>query len=60
MVFVVSGEAPTNPVVSIKSGAVFEKRLVEAYIAENSKDPITGEELTTSDLIDLKCIHARL
>lgn len=33
---------------------MFEKRLIEAYIAEHGKDPVNGEELTTDDLIDLK------
>lgn len=33
---------------------MFEKRLIEAYIAENGKDPVTGEELETDDLIDLR------
>jgi pre-mRNA-processing factor 19 len=28
--------------------------LIEAYIAENHKDPVTGEDLELSDLIDLK------
>lgn len=50
----VSGEAPQVPVASSKSGTVFEKRLIEAYIAEHGKDPVTGEELTTDDLIELK------
>lgn len=35
-------------------GNVYEKRLIEAYIAENHKDPVNGEELETADLIDLK------
>ncbi len=35
-------------------GAVFEKRLIESYIAENGRDPTTGEELTTDDLVELK------
>ena len=51
----VSGEAPAQPVASTKSGTVFEKRLIEAYIAEHGKDPVTGEEITTADLIELKC-----
>lgn len=38
----------------VSSGNVFERRLIEAYIAENGKDPSTGEALTTDDLIDLK------
>jgi pre-mRNA-processing factor 19 len=33
---------------------VFEKRLIEAYIAENGKDPVTGDDLTAEDLVELK------
>ncbi|KAL4889626.1 hypothetical protein BDV59DRAFT_116002 [Aspergillus ambiguus] len=54
MLCAISGEAPQVPVVSPKSGSVFEKRLIEAYIAENGKDPVNGEELSTDDLIDVK------
>ncbi len=36
------------------SGAVFEKRLIEKYIEENGKDPVTGEDLSTDDLITVK------
>lgn len=39
---------------NIRAGSVFEKRLIEAYIAENGKDPVNGEDLTTDDLIDIK------
>ena len=35
-------------------GHVFEKRLIEAYISENGKDPVTNEDLTPDDLVDLK------
>jgi pre-mRNA-processing factor 19 len=35
-------------------GNVFEKRLIEAYIAENGKEPVTGEEHTLEDLIEIK------
>ncbi|KAE8325602.1 WD40-repeat-containing domain protein [Aspergillus sergii] len=54
MLCAISGEAPQVPVVSPKSGSVFEKRLIEAYIAENGKDPVNGEELSTDDLIEVK------
>ncbi|KAE8154962.1 WD40-repeat-containing domain protein [Aspergillus avenaceus] len=54
MLCAISGEAPQVPVVSPKSGNVFEKRLIEAYIAEHGKDPVNGEELSTDDLIDVK------
>lgn len=50
----VSGEAPDEPVVSKKTGTVFEKRLIEKYIEDNGKDPITGDELDLEDLLPIK------
>lgn len=50
----VSGEAPEEPVVSKKTGTVFEKRLIEKYIEENGKDPITGDELDPEDLLPVQ------
>ena len=38
----------------IFTGNVYEKRLIEAYITENHKDPVNGEDLAATDLIDLK------
>jgi pre-mRNA-processing factor 19 len=49
-----SGEAPQDPVVSAKSGHVYERRLINKYIAENGTDPITGEQLAETDLIAVK------
>jgi hypothetical protein len=54
MLCAISGEAPREPVASRKSGNVFEKRLIEAHIAENHTDPVTGEDLSVEDLIELK------
>ncbi|KAL9034229.1 MAG: hypothetical protein Q9180_005522 [Flavoplaca navasiana] len=54
MLCAISGEPPQIPVASKKTGNIFEKRLIEAYIAENGRDPVTDEELSTDDLVDLK------
>lgn len=50
----ISGETPQDPVVSTKSGRVYERRLILKYIADNATDPITGDKLEESDLIDIK------
>ncbi|KAJ1556670.1 hypothetical protein HK405_002176, partial [Cladochytrium tenue] len=50
-----SGEAPQEPVVSRKSGHVYEKRLILKYLVDNGgKEPGTGESLAEDDLIALK------
>ena len=49
-----ASQVPTEPVVSGKTGHLFEKRLIEKYLASEDKCPVTGEELTTEDLIPLK------
>ncbi|KAI8988144.1 WD40-repeat-containing domain protein [Mycotypha africana] len=50
----ISGEAPKQPVVSTKSGCIFERNLIEKYIADNGRDPTNNEEMTTDDLIEIK------
>ncbi|OAL46331.1 Prp19-domain-containing protein [Pyrenochaeta sp. DS3sAY3a] len=54
MLCAISGEAPREPVASRKSGNVFEKRLIEAHIADYHTDPVSGEDLAVEDLIELK------
>lgn len=49
----ISGEAPQEPVVSKKSGVVYEKRLIEQYINEHGTEPSSGESLTTEDLLSI-------
>ena len=36
------------------AGTIYEKALIEKYIAENGRDPITSEQLSVDDLIELK------
>ncbi|KAL3686766.1 hypothetical protein R1sor_013075 [Riccia sorocarpa] len=50
----ISGVTPEEPVVSRKSGLLFERRLVEKHIAENGTCPVTGDSLSTDDLLPIK------
>lgn len=52
--FSVSNEVPEHPCISPVSGHVFERRLIEKYIAENGTDPITGEALSEEQLIEIR------
>eukprot|EP01027_Heterolobosea_sp_BB2_P013847 GEZU01019928.1.p1 GENE.GEZU01019928.1~~GEZU01019928.1.p1 ORF type:complete len:522 (+),score=130.99 GEZU01019928.1:114-1568(+) len=49
-----SGTTPEEPVVSVKSGHLYEKRLIEKYIEANGTDPVTGQPLSKEDLIPVK------
>ena len=53
-----SGQALTNPVVSQKSGHVFEQSVIEKHISNTGQCPITGVDLSSSDLIPLKVAGA--
>ncbi|KAJ0034557.1 hypothetical protein Pint_25149 [Pistacia integerrima] len=50
----ISGEVPDEPVVSKKSGLLFEKRLIERHISDYGKCPITGEPHTMDDIVPIK------
>ncbi|KDP33313.1 hypothetical protein JCGZ_12862 [Jatropha curcas] len=50
----ISGEVPEEPVVSKKSGLLYEKRLIEMHISDYGKCPITGEPLTMDDIVPVK------
>lgn len=53
-----SGEPPQTPVLSPKSGHIYERRLIEKYIAENGTDPTSGDKLAVEDLIAIKtCMY---
>jgi len=54
MLCAISETTPTEPVVSLKSGSIFEKSLIEKHIKATSRCPVTQEELTLDDLMPLK------
>jgi hypothetical protein len=44
-----------HPVISKKSGHVYERELILKYLRDNDgKDPLTGEDLTEEDLVEVK------
>ncbi|XP_018648794.1 putative cornichon [Schistosoma mansoni] len=45
---------PEHPVVSPRSGHIFERRLIEKYLGENGTDPIDQQPLAVEELIDIK------
>jgi hypothetical protein len=49
----ISGNVPEEPVVSKKSGHVFERRLIDKYVAETGRCPVTQSELSADDLLPL-------
>uniref|UniRef100_A0A8C1CGE8 Pre-mRNA-processing factor 19 n=1 Tax=Cyprinus carpio carpio TaxID=630221 RepID=A0A8C1CGE8_CYPCA len=57
LVCAISNEVPEHPCVSPVSNQVFERRLIEKYIAENGVDPINGQPLSEEQLIDIKVSH---
>ncbi|KAK3902948.1 hypothetical protein C8A05DRAFT_43742 [Staphylotrichum tortipilum] len=51
----ISGEVPEEPVVSKKTGIVYEKRLILKYIQEHGTEPGTSDELDAEhDLLPVK------
>jgi len=56
MIDALTGETNIEePVVSIKSGHIFEKRVIDKYLRDNNgKCPITDQDLTAQDLVSLK------
>eukprot|EP01004_Peranema_trichophorum_P003142 NODE_2147_length_1671_cov_187.250000_g1836_i0.p1 GENE.NODE_2147_length_1671_cov_187.250000_g1836_i0~~NODE_2147_length_1671_cov_187.250000_g1836_i0.p1 ORF type:complete len:506 (-),score=103.45 NODE_2147_length_1671_cov_187.250000_g1836_i0:90-1607(-) len=58
MLCCVTGTSPEEPVISRKSGHLFERRIIEKYIAQHGKCPVTEQELTVDDLLPIQCNKA--
>jgi pre-mRNA-processing factor 19 len=55
--FIVSGQVPKEPVVSTKTGHLFEKELILKFLQENEGlDPFTKQPLSVDDLIPVVCM----
>ncbi|KAJ2144397.1 hypothetical protein IW136_001360 [Coemansia sp. RSA 678] len=50
---VVSGEAPTEPVISAKTGRIYEKRILLKYMEEHGREPQTEHALSADDMISV-------
>ncbi|KAI5966951.1 uncharacterized protein KGF55_000360 [Candida pseudojiufengensis] len=53
LICAISGELVKNPIVSPKSGAIFEKKYIEKYVQTTGTDPINNEALSKEELISL-------
>lgn len=54
----ISGVAPEEPVLCVKSGHVYEKRLITKHIEQTGRDPVSQEEISGADLIPIKSNRA--
>lgn len=52
-----SGETPQEAVVSRKTGHIFEKRLILQHLSASEKCPVTDQELSTEDLVEVQLIN---
>ncbi|ODV98413.1 hypothetical protein PACTADRAFT_892 [Pachysolen tannophilus NRRL Y-2460] len=49
----ISGKPTNSPVVSIKSGTIYDKKLITSYINSHGKDPINDQPLSLDDLVEV-------
>nr|WJH19494.1 PSO4 [Euglena gracilis] len=54
MLCCITGTSPEEPVISKKSGHLFERRVVEKYIEQHGKCPVTDEALEKEDLMPVQ------
>jgi len=58
IVCAVSGHPPEEPVFCPKTGHVYEKRIIVKHVESSGKCPVTKEELTKDDLVEVKANKA--
>jgi pre-mRNA-processing factor 19 len=51
----ISGMIAEIPVLSKKTGHIYEKRLIEKHLNISNKCPVTGSDMSIEDLIEIKC-----
>lgn len=49
----ISGKPPKDPVLSLSSNCIFERTLIEQYIEEHGRDPISNKEITKDELVEI-------
>eukprot|EP00892_Ulva_mutabilis_P001038 jgi/Ulvmu1/10935/UM007_0114.1 len=54
MLCAISNAVPAEPVVCTKTGHVFERSLIEKYLEDTGKCPMSGQEMSKDDLMPLK------
>jgi pre-mRNA-processing factor 19 len=54
----ISGTAPEEPVFAAKTGYVYEKRLIVKHIESVGKCPVTKDDLSKDDLVEVKANKA--
>ena len=55
-----TGQPLVNPVVSIKTGHVFERDLIKKQVEQTGQCPITGVDLAWTDFVELSVSKAAL
>lgn len=50
----ISGQVPEEPVINSKTGHLFERKLVEKFVKETGKCPVTNESMSLDDLVPIK------
>mmetsp|Transcript_22591 Transcript_22591/g.51410 ORF Transcript_22591/g.51410 Transcript_22591/m.51410 type:complete len:506 (-) Transcript_22591:146-1663(-) len=58
IVCAVTGHPPEEPVFCPKTGHVYEKRIIAKHVESAGKCPVTKEELTKDDLVEVKANKA--